>query len=111
LREPSDKPLAWLHGQVRTTPFSRAARIEAGFLLRRLQRGEPLAMPHCRPMPAIGPRCHELRVVDAGVSWRIVVRVDEDAVVIVEIFAKRTRATPKAVLQACKTRLRGYDDG
>ena len=31
-----DKPLAWLHGEVRTPPFSKAARIEAGYLLRDL---------------------------------------------------------------------------
>ncbi len=28
---PKDKPLAWLHGQVKTPPFSMAARIETGF--------------------------------------------------------------------------------
>lgn len=91
---PSDKPLAWLHGEIKTPPFSAAARVEAGFLLRRLQRGEPLPMPHSRPMPAIGPRCHELRVVDAGVSWRIVYRTDPDAIVIADVFSKKTRATP-----------------
>ena len=44
-----DRPLAWLHGEIKTPPFSAAARIEAGVLLRRLQRGESLAMPHSRP--------------------------------------------------------------
>ena len=76
---PKDKPLAWLHGEVRTPPFSRAARLEAGFLLRALQRGEYPSMPHSRPMPSIGPRCHELRIVDERVDWRIVYRVDSDA--------------------------------
>jgi len=37
---PSDKPLVWLHGDVKSPPFSDAARREAGFLLRMLQRGE-----------------------------------------------------------------------
>jgi hypothetical protein len=67
-----DKPLAWLHGEVRTPPFSKAARIEAGYLLRELQRGRLLSMPHSRPMPAVGARCYEMRVVDGGVTWRIV---------------------------------------
>lgn len=62
-----DKPLAWLHGDVKTPPFGKAARIEAGYLLREVQSGKALSMPHSRPMPAIGARCHELRVVD-GVS-------------------------------------------
>ncbi len=71
---PSDKPLVWLRGEVKTPPFSLAARLEAGVLLRRLQRGEKLALPHSRPMPGIGARCHELRITDAGTIWRIVCR-------------------------------------
>jgi len=61
---PGDKPLVWLHGEVRTPPFSKAARLEAGLLLRSLQRGENLSLPQSRPMPSIGPRCHELRIID-----------------------------------------------
>ena len=61
---PTGKPLVWLSGEIKTPPFSAAARLEAGLLLRRLQRGDLLAMPLSRPMPSIGPRCHELRIVD-----------------------------------------------
>src|SRR5438552_12815626 len=39
---PQDKPLAWLHGEVKTPPFSKAARIDAGYLLRQLQQGQTL---------------------------------------------------------------------
>jgi len=106
-----DRPLAWLHGEVRTPPMSAAARVEAGYLLRRLQRGERLGMPHLRPMPSIGPRCCELRVNDLRATWRIVCRVDDDAVVVLEVFAKKTRATPAAVIAACRRRLKEYDDG
>jgi phage-related protein len=105
-----DKPLAWLHGEVRTPPFSKAARIEAGYLLRELQRGRLLSMPHSRPMSAVGVRCHELRVVDEGVTWRIVYRIDPDAIVIADVFAKKTAQTPPAVLEACRRRLKEYDD-
>jgi hypothetical protein len=38
----TEKPLVWLHGEVKTPPFSSAARIEAGYLLRQLQMGERL---------------------------------------------------------------------
>jgi hypothetical protein len=55
----SIKALVWLEGEIKTPPFGRAARLEAGFLLRRLQLGERLSLPHSRPMPAIGRRCHE----------------------------------------------------
>ena len=58
----ADKPLVWLHGEVKTPPFSPEGRIDAGMLLRRLQRDEKLSLPHSRPMPVIGARCHELRI-------------------------------------------------
>ena len=106
---PSDKPLVWLHGEIKTPPLSQAARIEAGYLLRLLQKGHAIGMPQSRPMPVVGPRCHELRVRDAGADWRIVYRLDADAVVILEVFAKKTRATPKTVIDACTRRLKEYD--
>ena len=106
-----DKPLVWMHGEVKTPPFSKLARLQAGFLLRLLQRGEKIAMPHSRPMPSIGRRCHELRVSDEKVSWRIVYRIDEDAIVILEVFSKKTGKTPKSISDICRTRLREYDHG
>lgn len=107
---PADKPLVWLHSEVKTPPFSREARLEAGFLLRRLQRGEGLSLPHSRPMPTIGSRCHELRIVDADAAWRIVYRVDEDAIVIVEVFSKKTTTTPRTVIDVCIRRLKEFDN-
>lgn len=80
--------------------------MEAGFLLRRLQQGERLTMPQSRHMPIVGPRCHE----DAASTWRIVYRVDRDAIVIGEVFAKKTAATPRWVIELCRRRLREYDD-
>ncbi len=108
-RSEADKPIVWLCGEVKTPPFSKEARIEAGYLLRLLQRGETLGLPHSRPMPAIGPRCHELRINDAAATFRIMYRADPDAVVILEVFNKKTRQTPKTVIEACKLRLRDYD--
>ena len=107
--ERPDKPLAWLRGEIKTPPFSRDARMEAGFLLRRLQRGESLGMPHARPMPAIGPRCHELRIRDIGHTWRLIYRVDADAIVIADVFDKKTLATPTEVIENCRRRLHTYD--
>ncbi len=105
----ADKPLVWLHGEVKSPPLTAAARIEAGLLLRRLQRGERLELPHSRPMPGIGPRCHELRIPDETVTWRLVYRADSDAVVIVDVFAKKTQRTPGPVVEACRRRLRIFD--
>jgi phage-related protein len=60
-------------------------------------------------MRSIGPRCHEIRVVDEDQTWRIVCRIDSDAIVILEVFSKKTTQTPQRVIDACKRRLRLYD--
>jgi phage-related protein len=106
----ADKPLVWLEGEIKTPPFSQRARVEAGYWLRRLQQGEKLGMPHSRPMPSIGPRCHELRINGDQATWRIIGRIDPDAIIILEVFSKKSRATPKAVVDACKRRMREYDN-
>lgn len=104
------KPLVWLRGEVKTPPFSHAARLEAGYLLRLLQEGELFGLPHSRTMPVIGPRCHELRITDEGGTFRILYRADVDAVVILDVFRKKTEQTPRSVIETCKRRLRNYDD-
>jgi phage-related protein len=105
----ADKPLVWLHGEVKTPPFSTAGRLEAGFLLRKLQAGENLSLPQSRPMPVIGVRCHELRITDEHRVWRIVYRVGTDAIVILGVFEKKTQKTPQEVIDTCRRRLRQYE--
>ena len=75
-----DRPVVWYAGSIKTPPFSVAARIEAGVLLRQLQRGDGLRMPHSRPLPGL-----------------------------VAVFAKKTRAPPATILRTCRQRLREYD--
>jgi phage-related protein len=89
--------------------MSETARREAGFLIRRLQQGDTLGMLHSRPMPDIGPRCHELRVNDVNKTWRLLYRIDEDAVVVADVFSKKTHSTPRQVIADCQRRLRLYD--
>ncbi|MDO9478497.1 MAG: type II toxin-antitoxin system RelE/ParE family toxin [Pseudohongiella sp.] len=105
-----DKPLVWLHGIVKTPPFSADSRLDAGYLLRQLPRGHKLSMPQSRPMPSVGPHCHELRITGRDKIWRIMYRIDTDAIVIAEIFVKKTEATPPHVIEVCKSRFRMYDD-
>lgn len=105
---PRDKPLVWLRGEVKTPPFTSEARVEAGFLLRRLQRGELLELPHSRAMPRIGADCHELRVVDRQQTWRIVYHIAPEAVVILDVFSKKTTRTPKGVIRDCQRRLAAF---
>lgn len=105
-----DKPLVWLHGELKTPPLSQEARIEAGLLLRRLQRGDVLSMPESRPMPSIGSRCHELRITDTALKkeWRVLYCVGHSAIGILEVFQKTTSKTPIDVIQRCKKRLSAF---
>src|SRR5689334_16687942 len=108
---PREKEVRWIHGEVKSPPFSKAARLEAGGMLRLLQLGKLLGLPHSRPMmSSIGPRCHELRVRDEDCTWRIVYRIDPDAILILEVFAKTTQQTPGHVIDSCRRRLIGYDE-
>lgn len=106
-----DKPLRWMLETLTTPPVGERARIEAGVLLRRLQRGEHLRMPQSRPMPGIGSRVHELRVEDRErrVTWRIVYRIDPDAILVADWFDKKTQRTPLNVIELCRARLKEYD--
>jgi phage-related protein len=104
----TSKPLVWLRGDVKTPPFSSRARAEAGYLLRLLQEGEHLTLPQSRPMPVIGTNCHELRVVDENVTWRILYGLTSDAVVILEVVEKKTRTTPRHVLDSARRRWKQY---
>ena len=105
-----DKVVVWLEGEVKTPPFSPLARRQAGFFLRLLQRGESLSMPHARPMPDVGRRCSELRINDKDQTWRVMYRTDPDAIVILDVFSKKSAKTPKKVIEACRSRLRRYDE-
>jgi phage-related protein len=102
------KSVVFLEGEIRTPPFTSQARVEAGVLLRRLQEGEALSMPHSKPMPSIGNGCHELRIRDEAANWRIAYYVDEDAIVILAVWKKKTQKTPPHVIESCKRRLRRF---
>jgi len=62
-------------------------------------------------MPTVGLRCHELRIKDQNMSWRIVYRIDADAIVLLTVFDKKTSKTPKRIITLCKKRLKEYDNG
>ena len=100
------KPIVWMEGELKTPPLSMEARREAGYNLRLLQLGEALSMPISRPMPTIGPRCHELRIQDKDKTWRIVYHTADDAIYILTVFSKKTKTTPAKQIKICKQRLK-----
>ena len=101
------KPLVML-SSITKPPFSKDGARRAGYFLWMLQRGERLRMPHSRPMRSMGRGCHELRIHDSQTDWRIVYYVDADAVVVLDVFDKQSRATPKRAIERCRRRLRDY---
>lgn len=107
--EPTRKPVVWLHGEIKTPPFTPEGRQEAGMLLRLLQEGERLGMPQAEPLPDVGRRCGALRVRDAEHNWRIMYRIDADAVLVLEVYPKKTGKIPDEVIERCKQRLKQYD--
>ena len=107
---PQDKPLVWMHGEISTPPFSENARIEAGYLLRQLQKEKLLSLPQSTPMPSIERRCHELRINDKNLTWRIIYRIYADAILILDVFQKKTNKTPKSIIDVCKQRIKRYDE-
>lgn len=102
------KDLIILHGEIQTPPMSTEARREIGLHLRDLQEGKNLSLPHSRPMPTIGPGCHELRVPDADRNWRVMYQVTSDEIVIADVIDKDTEKTPKGVMDTCKARFMAY---
>jgi phage-related protein len=66
-------------------------------------------MPQAEPLPTVGPRCGALRVRDGEHNWRIMYRVDRDAVLVLDVDAKKTPRIPQEVIQRSKRRLRNYD--
>lgn len=59
-------------------------------------------------MPEIESGCHELRVKDEGNDWRTVYAVEPDAILILEVFRKSSKQTPKQIKETCRKRLLEY---
>ena len=96
----------WVHGEVTSPPFSEEAQKRTGDLLSDLQGGAFVPFPLSRPMPSIGPHCHELRVRDTDKTWRIIYIIHPQAIFVIDVFQKSTRETPQWIIENCRRRLR-----
>jgi len=85
-------------GPERQAAFSPEGRVS-------LAETDTLSMPHSRPMSSIGKDCHELRINDRNSTWRIIYRIDPNAILLLDM----TEQTPKKVLDACRKRIKLYD--
>ena len=104
------KELYFVGTEIKTPPLSNEARREIGFLLRLLQKDMLLSLPHSRPMPSIGKGCHELRINDKNRAWRIMYYIDSEAIVILDVFPKKTNKTPQKSIAVCQRRLKIYEN-
>lgn len=86
------------------------ARVDAGYLLRRVQRGERLRAPLSEPRRDVGPNCHELRLTAEKMEWRVFYHVAVDVVVVLGVFHKKSQRTPKRWIDLCRRRLRLFDN-
>lgn len=103
------KILLWLYGEVKSPPLSIDGRRELGYLLREIQEGVALSLPHSRPMPVIGSNVHELRVKDREGAWRLIYQIREKEILVLNIFKKKTQQTPQDMVEVCKKRIRHYE--
>ena len=99
------KPVVWNGHHFTVPPFTEEGQDEAGMLLRHLQEGLTLSPPQAKPLPAVGPKCGELRVRDAGHNWRIVYHIDDEVIVILDVFAKTSPQSQTQSIERCRSRL------
>ena len=99
--------IVWIKTKIKTPPFSEDARIQAGTLLRRIQYGEKLSMPHSEPIPIIGNNCHALRIRDAEkkIFWRIIYHISSEYIVVLNVFGKQRNRISNSEIELSQKRL------
>ena len=102
----SIKPVRFLGDSLkRLRAFPAGARHDVGYQIWRVQLGEPAE--DFKPMPAIGPGVEEIRVRDASGAYRVIYTARlADAVYVLHVFQKRTRATPRADMELAAQRFK-----
>lgn len=106
------KELVWAPGAeyISTPPMPIAVRRRAGYLLRMVQDGHSIGMPESRPMPSVGAGCHELRLSANRTEWRVIFYLDADVVLVLGVFKKATRRTPRQLIETFARRLRLFHE-
>lgn len=87
------KPIRFLGDSLeRLREIPEDAKHDAGFQLEQVQRGE---QPHdFKPMPSIGKGVEEIRIRDHSGVYRVIYTARlADAVYVLHVFQKKTRAT------------------
>ena len=91
-----DKPLVWMHGKVKSPPFSAAGPHRGRNVAGTAPGGSDLGF--CRTRARCGRPSNAATSADSGYERAVAdrLRLDADAVIIVEVFSRKTPATPQA---------------
>ncbi|MGQ3283195.1 type II toxin-antitoxin system RelE/ParE family toxin [Bosea sp. (in: a-proteobacteria)] len=102
------KLIQWLgSSRADVRAFPDDARIDAGWQLELVQRGED--PDDWKPMQSVGPGVREIRIRDASGAFRIIyLAVIEDRVLVLHAFQKKTQATAKKDLDLAAQRLKRW---
>lgn len=102
------KLIQWLgSSRADVRAFPEDARIDAGWQLELVQRGED--PEDWKPMPTIGPGVREIRIREASGAFRVVYLATlEDRVLVLHAFQKKTQATPKKDIDLAIQRLKRW---
>ena len=102
------KPLEFLgDSRADLRAFPDTARVEAGYQLDRVQRGD---VPFdWKPMKTVGPGVRELRVRDTTGAFRVIyLATVADRVLVLHAFEKRTQQTPQRDIELASERLKKW---
>jgi phage-related protein len=87
--------------------FPKEVRIGLGKGLFRLQMGEQIGMPNCRPMPGVAAGVSELRVKGEDGSFRaFYYTASSRGVLVFHAFVKKTQRTPPLEIEVARKRLK-----
>jgi phage-related protein len=99
------KPLVWLGDSLaRVREFPAEARREAGYQLERVQDDRQAA--DWRPMSSVGSGANEIRLRVGGAFRVIYVAKFAEAVYVLHAFQKKSRKTPRLVIELARERFR-----
>ncbi len=100
------KPVRFLGDSLkRLRAFPAGTRHDVGYQIWRVQIGEP--PEDFKPMPTIGPGVEEIRVRDVTGAYRVIYTARlADAVYVLHVFQKSTRATSRADIELASRRFK-----
>jgi phage-related protein len=102
------KLIEWLgSSRADVRAFPDEARIEAGWQLELVQRGED--PDDWKPMRTVGPGVREIRIREASGAFRVIyLATIEDRVLVLHAFQKKTQATSTKDLDLAAQRLKRW---